>query len=88
MTARVYTVQQVAEQLQIKASWLRGKCEGREIPFAMLGGQYRFTDTHIEQIIAAHEEKPQGRRAPARPDSSNVTRLTAKTPPRLRKQQA
>lgn len=87
MTARVYTVQQVADQLQIKASWLRARCEGREIPFTMLGGQYRFTDAHIEQIIAAHEEKPKGR-APARPDSSNVTRLTAKTPPRLRKQQA
>lgn len=86
MSPRVHTLKQVAEQLQIKESWIRARCEGREIPFTMLGGSYRFTDAHIEQIIAKFEEKPAARPAPRRRPPGNVTRLEAKTPPRLRKQ--
>lgn len=88
MTARVYTLEEVAAQLKVKPSWLRARCEGREVGFTMLGGSYRFTDAHVEAIIAAHEEKPAARRAP-RPAAapSNVTRLTPKTPARLRKKQ-
>ena len=44
MNARVLTLDQVAEQLQIKPSWLRTQCENRQVPFTMLGGSYRFTE--------------------------------------------
>ncbi|GAA0972522.1 helix-turn-helix domain-containing protein [Nocardiopsis tropica] len=88
MTHRVLTIAQVAEQLQIKESWIRAKCEGREITFSMLGGQYRFTDAHVDEIIRQFEEKPaKVQRGPRAIAPRNVTRLDAKVPPRLRKKQ-
>ncbi|WP_174545658.1 helix-turn-helix domain-containing protein [Nocardiopsis dassonvillei] len=85
---RVYTLTQVAGQLQIKESWLRARCEGREIPFTMLGGSYRFTEEHIEAIVRQYEQKPAPRRAPYRPQApASITRLEPKVPPRLRKKQ-
>lgn len=83
----VYTLDQVADLLQVKASWIRARCEGREVPFTMLSGSYRFTPEHVEQIIALYEEKPAGRRRPTpRPATpSNVVSLEPKTPARLRK---
>ncbi len=81
---RVLTLDQVAEQLQIKPSWLRTQCENRQVPFTMLGGSYRFTEKHVEQIIHHFEKQPRTR--PTRtPAPKNVTRLKPKTPYRLRK---
>lgn len=81
MTARVYTLGQVAEQLQIKESWLRARCEGREVPFTMLSGSYRFTDAHVEAIVAQYEQAPTARRRPASSSASEgVTRLKPRKP--------
>lgn len=86
--SRVYTLDEVADQLKVKPSWIRTQCERRAIPFLMLAKSYRFTDAHVDAIIAAFEEKPAGRRSPRRtPAPANVTRLEPKTPPRLRKKQ-
>lgn len=85
---RVLTLAQVADQLQIKPSWLRTKCEERQVPFTMLGGSYRFTPEHVEAIIAAFEEKPRARRSPRTPAPQNVARLEPKTPYRLRTRDA
>lgn len=83
---RVYTLNEVAEQLKVKPSWIRTQCERRTIPFLMLAKSYRFTDEHIAAILATFEEKPAARRAPRRPQApANITRLEPKTPPRLRK---
>lgn len=87
MMCRVLTLEEVAEQLQVKPSWLRARCEGREVPFALLGGRYRFTPEHVDQIIATFEEKPRTKRRPRPTTAENVSRLEAKTPPRLRKRQ-
>lgn len=81
---RVLTLDQVAEQLQIKPSWLRTQCEKRQVPFTKLGGSYRFTEKHVEQIITCFEEKPRTRSAQTSAPK-NVTRLKPKTPYRLRK---
>ena len=89
MTQRVLTIAQVAEQLQIKESWIRAKCEGREVSFTMLGGQYRFTPEHVDAIIRQFEQTPaKAQRGPRAIAPRNVTRLDAKVPPRLRKKQA
>lgn len=79
--SRVYTAAQVAEQLQIKESWLRARCEGREVPFTMLGGSYRFTDAHIEAIVRQYEQTPASRRpVPRAASPKGVTRLEARKP--------
>ncbi|MGW9637482.1 helix-turn-helix domain-containing protein [Nocardiopsis alba] len=75
---RVLTLDQVADQLQVKPSWLRARCEGREVPFTMLGGSYRFTETHVEAIVQQYEQAPKARRARAVPQE--VPRLEARTP--------
>ncbi|MFE1170410.1 helix-turn-helix domain-containing protein [Nocardiopsis sp. NPDC058789] len=78
---RVFTVDQVAEQLQVKPSWIRARCEGREIPFTMLGGSYRFTPEHVDQIVRQYEQAPASRRRPPQAASpKGVTRLEARTP--------
>jgi excisionase family DNA binding protein len=88
MNHRVLTLDQVAEQLQIKPSWLRARCEGREVPFTMLGGSYRFTDEHVTEIIRKFEEVPAvKRRSPRVVAPRNVTPLEPKIPARLRKKQ-
>lgn len=79
--SRVYTAAQVAEQLQIKESWLRARCEGREVPFTMLGGSYRFTDAHIEAIVRQYEQAPASRRpVPRAASPKGVTRLESRKP--------
>ncbi|WP_117198500.1 helix-turn-helix domain-containing protein [Nocardiopsis sp. TNDT3] len=86
MVALVYTKEEVAELLKVKPSWIAGRCAARAIPFTMLGGSYRFTDEHIQEIIKIHERGPAVRRTPHRPQApENITRLEPKIPPRLRK---
>lgn len=79
--SRVYTAAQVAEQLQVKESWLRARCEGREVPFTMLGGSYRFTPEHVDAIVRQYEQTPASRRSATRAASpKGVTRLEARKP--------
>lgn len=87
MVVLVYTKEEVAELLKVKPSWIARRCSRRMIPFTMLGGQYRFTEEHIQEIIKIHEQKPYvSRNQPSRwAPSPNTPRLVARTPPRLRK---
>jgi excisionase family DNA binding protein len=55
---RLYTAQEAAAILRVKQSWLERQAADRKIPFTMLGGSYRFTSAHLEQIIRLHERAP------------------------------
>lgn len=90
MMPRLYTAEQVADDaLQCTASWLKEMARQRRIPFSMVGGQYRFSSAHIEEIIRLFEQKPHAERLPTmrrRTDaaSSDAPALKARRPRRTR----
>jgi excisionase family DNA binding protein len=57
----LYTPEQAAELLGVKASWLRRKASARVIPCTFIGKHLRFSRADLEAIIASGR---QGRRAP------------------------
>jgi excisionase family DNA binding protein len=54
----LFTVQEAAEILRVKKSWLERQAAARKIPFTMLGRSYRFTSAHLDAIVKMHEEPP------------------------------
>ncbi|MEU4239760.1 helix-turn-helix domain-containing protein [Actinoplanes sp. NPDC026619] len=60
----VFTIDEAAEILRVKKSWLEKKAAARRIPFTMLGGTYRFSPEHLRRIVAAFEEAPTVAAAP------------------------
>jgi excisionase family DNA binding protein len=62
----VYTVEEAATILRVRPSWLERRAAERKIPFTMLGGSYRFTDSHLAQIVEMFEMAP-ARREEHRP---------------------
>jgi excisionase family DNA binding protein len=58
MTLAVYTLNEAAEVLRVKPSWLERQAAARKVPFTMLGGSYRFTADHLAAIITQHENRP------------------------------
>jgi len=57
-TLTVHTLSEAAAILRVKESWLERQAAARKIPFTMLGGAYRFTSTHLAEIVRIHEELP------------------------------
>ncbi|WP_192809759.1 MerR family transcriptional regulator [Actinomadura rudentiformis] len=53
---KVYTKEEAAAILRVKVSWLERRAAARQIPFTMLSGAYRFTDTHLAEIVAMNEQ--------------------------------
>ncbi len=51
----VYDPDEAAEILHCRASWLKEKARRREIPFALIGGAYRWTDQHLAEIVRLGE---------------------------------
>jgi excisionase family DNA binding protein len=49
----LYTADQAAELLQVRASWLRKKATARAIPCTFVGKHLRFSATDLTSIIAA-----------------------------------
>jgi len=47
----VHTLDEAAVILRVKPSWLERQAAARRIPFAMLGGSYRFTAEHLSAIV-------------------------------------
>ena len=91
---RLYTAGEAAAILRVKQSWLERQAADRKIPFTMLGGSYRFTSAHLEQIIRLHEQAPAPgghnlriTRAPRRQDGlpEAGSRTTAPLRPRPRR---
>ena len=54
----VHTLDEAAEILRVKPSWLERQAAARKIPFTMLGGSYRFTAEHLAAIVRQYEKPP------------------------------
>lgn len=86
----------VAAILRCSEWWVKEQARKRRIPYAWIGGGYRFTDEHVAAIIQAAEVLPGSVAPPAaapvpvrRPEPAAVvvepvTRLRARTPRRAR----
>ncbi|MFG2000424.1 helix-turn-helix domain-containing protein [Spirillospora sp. NPDC048911] len=61
----LFTPEQAAQLLGVKASWLRRKAAARAIPCTFLGKHLRFSRADLEAIISAGEQSP--RQRPHRP---------------------
>ncbi|WP_236246249.1 DNA-binding protein [Streptomyces sp. CC210A] len=62
---RLHTAREVAEALGCSVWWVKERARRRLVPFAYVGGAYRFTAEHVAEIVRLHEEFPA--RAPQRP---------------------
>jgi excisionase family DNA binding protein len=67
MAPQLYTPEVAAEALECTASWLKEQARLRRIPFTMVGGQYRFSDAHLEEIIRIFEKRPVAPHSPSPP---------------------
>jgi excisionase family DNA binding protein len=82
----VHTLSEAALILRVKESWLERQAAARKIPFAMLGGSYRFTSEHLTAIVRIHEKVPvpeleaQPEQRPRTPRRSNIHTLTPLRP--------
>lgn len=86
----------VARMLGCSEWWVKEQARKRRIPFAWIGGSYRFTDEHVAAIIARFEVRPDDapvsasapRRAARRSGSEHhgatVIQLKARIPRRTR----
>ena len=61
----IHTTAEAAVILRVKESWLERQAQLRKIPFTMLGGSYRFTDEHLNEIVRLNEKLPLVGAAPA-----------------------
>ena len=57
-TPAVHTLDEAADILRVRKSWLERQAASRAIPFTMLGGAYRFTSGHLAEIVRMHEKIP------------------------------
>ncbi len=83
---------EVADALRCSEWWVKEQARRRRIPYAWIGGSYRFTPEHVAEIIKSSEVRPievapppPAPRAPARRVRSSLdtaSRLTARRPKR------
>lgn len=59
--------------------WVCEQCRRGRFPFVKAGGAYRFTDQHVQDIVALLEEVPAGRRR----NASLAARESADITPRV-----
>lgn len=52
---KTYGTNQVAEWLGVSERWLAKNASGKRFPHILIAGKIRFTEAHIEAIIAAYE---------------------------------
>jgi excisionase family DNA binding protein len=57
----LFTAEEAAELLGVKASWLRRKAAARVIPCTFVGKHLRFSRVHLEATVAAGEQPSRGR---------------------------
>jgi excisionase family DNA binding protein len=55
---RLFSAREAACVLRCSEWWLKEQARRRRIPFLMLGGSYRFTASHLSEILAASEVRP------------------------------
>jgi hypothetical protein len=81
---------QIAKMLDCSEWWVKEQARKRRIPYAWIGGSYRFTDQHVAEIIRLFEVRPEQERAntprAAQPaEAASVPVLKARTPRRARR---
>ena len=54
----LYRPHQIAKVLGCSEWWVKEQARKRRIPFAWIGGSYRFTDEHLAEIIRLYEVRP------------------------------
>lgn len=86
----------VAKLLACSEWWVKEQARQRRIPYAWIGGSYRFTDEHIAEIVRRFEVVPLTDTPAASPvprqrqqpiAAPTDTRLVARPPRRLRQHQ-
>jgi excisionase family DNA binding protein len=80
----VYTLDEAAEILRVKPSWLRRRAAARKISFTMLGGAYHFTTEHIAEIVRINEKLPAATREPRAARRKTQERQASETVTMLR----
>jgi excisionase family DNA binding protein len=91
----LYSPAEAAAALGCSEWWIKEQARNRRIPFAWIGGSYRFTSAHLVEIVAIFEVRPtdaaeqtntpRRRAAPASVSPLRpATRLVAKKPRRNR----
>jgi excisionase family DNA binding protein len=55
---RLVTIAEAAVVLNVPENWLRKKVTARAVPFTLIGRHVRFTSAHLDDIIAAGEQRP------------------------------
>jgi Helix-turn-helix domain len=87
---------EVAAMLGISEWWIKEQARRGRIPYAWLGGSYRFTDEHVREIVRLFEVQPagtpasrpympRGASAPSsRDEVAPVVKLRSRPPRRLR----
>ena len=68
--SRLFTVDEAAECLRVRPSWLRRKATARLIPCTFLGKHLRFSPADLAAIVAAHQQPPVGRKSRKRTTST------------------
>jgi len=84
----VHTLDEAAMILRVRRSWLARQAAARKIPFAMLGGAYRFTSDHLAAIVRQYETRPASPDHDAAASTRPAPGRRAATPPRLGELQA
>lgn len=54
---RLLDIAGLAEYLGVPRTWVRDQVTARAIPFTKIGRHTRFAQHHIDQIVAAGEQK-------------------------------
>lgn len=57
-TLPCYTPDDVAAALGCSAWWVKKQCRDRKFPFMLIGGAYRFTRAHFDEIFGILEQRP------------------------------
>ncbi|MGQ0467988.1 MAG: helix-turn-helix domain-containing protein [Sporichthyaceae bacterium] len=65
----LYTTTAAAEVLNVSAGWLREQVRLRQVPHTVIGNRVRFTEHHLEEIVADGQRRP----APDQPAASSPT---------------
>lgn len=55
----LYRPADVAKMLQCSEWWIKEQARNRRIPYSWIGGSYRFTEEHIEEMIRLFEQRPE-----------------------------
>ena len=54
----LFTIEEVAERLQVSERWLAGECRAERIEHVHVARQRRFTRDQVEKLIASRTVRP------------------------------